>query len=175
MRKRLLIFPFLLLFLASLQAQKAKVPSVPVNKESVPQEIDRKELLTTAKEYLGTPYRRGSMDPKKGFDCSGFVCFVFKKFNVTLPRSSGEYKNLRRALKPEEFQIGDILVFYGYKDKSHIGHLGIICEANGMKSKFIHSSSGKAYGVTISNLDSKGYKRRFYKSIDVIKSPGKSD
>jgi hypothetical protein len=49
-----------------------------------------------------------------------------------------------------------------------VGHVGIICEANGMQSKFIHSSSGKAMGVTISELGSDMYTRRFYKCISVL-------
>jgi cell wall-associated NlpC family hydrolase len=118
---------------------------------------------------LGTPYRRAGADPKKGFDCSGFVSFVFKQYDVNLPRSSREYKSLGTALKPEEFRVGDVLVFYGFRDKSHIGHVGIVCEANGMKSRFIHASSGRAHSVTISDLGSDGYRRRFYKCIDVIK------
>lgn len=131
--------------------------------------IDRKELLDYARKYIGTPYRNSSMDPKKGFDCSGFVKFVFRHFDLDLPRSSKEYKTLGTALKPEEFKQGDVLVFYGYRDKTHIGHVGIICEADGMHSKFIHASSGKAKSVIISDLGSEGYKKRFYKCIDVIK------
>jgi cell wall-associated NlpC family hydrolase len=130
--------------------------------------VNRTEIIKFATKYLGTTYRYGSIDPAKGFDCSGFVFFVFNHFNIRLPNSSKEYKSLGTALKPEEFKIGDILVFYGYRNKTSIGHVGIICEANGMKSKFIHASSGDAYGVTISNLDSKMYTRRFYKCIDVI-------
>jgi cell wall-associated NlpC family hydrolase len=130
--------------------------------------VNRTEIIKFATKYLGTTYRYGSIDPAKGFDCSGFVFFVFNHFNIKLPNSSKEYKSLGTALKPEEFKIGDILVFYGYRNKTSIGHVGIICEANGMKSKFIHASSGDAYGVTISNLDSKMYTRRFYKCIDVI-------
>jgi cell wall-associated NlpC family hydrolase len=132
------------------------------------QGIDRAEVIDYAKQYIGTPYRSANMNPKKGFDCSGFVKFVFSHFNVILPRSSKEYKSLGTALKPGEFKVGDVLVFYGYKDNTHIGHVGIICEANGMKSRFIHASSGKAKSVTISNLGSEGYKKRFYKCIDVI-------
>lgn len=130
--------------------------------------VNRTEIIKFATKYLGTTYRYGSIDPAKGFDCSGFVFFVFNHFNIRLPNSSKEYKSLGTALKPEEFKIGDILVFYGYRNKTSIGHVGIICEANGMKSKFIHASSGDAYGVTISNLDSKMYTHRFYKCIDVI-------
>jgi len=131
--------------------------------------VNRDDVIEYAKSFIGKPYRYASADPAKGFDCSGFVSYVFKNFNISLPRGSKEYKSLGVALKPEEFKVGDVLVFNGYKDKTHIGHVGIICEANGMKSKFIHSTSGKAYGVTISDLDSKLYTRRFYKCVDVIK------
>jgi hypothetical protein len=128
----------------------------------------RAELIAFAKEYLGTTYRYASMNPGEGFDCSGFVYFVFQKSNIAVPRTSGGYKNLGTSLKPEDFRIGDVLVFYGYLDHTQIGHVGIICEADGMKSKFIHATSGKPYGVAISDLGSEMYSRRFYKCIDVI-------
>ncbi|KAF2332545.1 C40 family peptidase [Flavobacterium daemonense] len=131
-------------------------------------EVNRDSIVAYAKKYLGTPYVYAGNDPKKGFDCSGFVSYVFKKYGVTLPRSSGEYKNIGTKLDPDEFKIGDILVFYGYKDKTIIGHLGIICEANGMKSKFIHASSGKVQSVTITSLETEHYTNRFYKCIDVL-------
>lgn len=138
----------------------------PVIKES---DINRTEIIEFAKSYLGTTYRYASVDPAKGFDCSGFVSFVYNHFNINLPRASKEYKLLGTSQKPEDFKVGDVLVFYGYRDSKSIGHVGIICEANGLKSKFIHSSSGKANGVTISQLDSDHYSRRFYKCIDVIR------
>jgi len=131
-------------------------------------EINRDSIANYAKQYLGTPYVYAGNDPKKGFDCSGFVSYVFKNFDMNLPRSSSSYKNLGIALKPEDFKVGDILVFYGYKDRTVVGHLGIICEANGMQSKFIHASSGKVQSVTITSLDTEHYTKRFYKCIDVI-------
>ncbi|WP_281232276.1 C40 family peptidase [Flavobacterium gelatinilyticum] len=130
--------------------------------------IDRDLLVTYAKQYLGVPYKYASSNPDAGFDCSGFVSYVYGNFGLTLPRSSSGYKNLGKTLKPEEFKVGDILVFYGYKDRTVVGHLGIICEANGMKSKFIHASSGKAQQVTITALDTEHYTKRFYKCIDVL-------
>lgn len=130
--------------------------------------IDRDSIIVFAKKYLGTPYLYASSNPQKGFDCSGFVSYVFSNFGMTLPRSSSSYKNLGTPLKPEDFKVGDVLVFYGYKDKTVIGHLGIICEANGMQSKFIHASSGKAQQVTITELNTEHYTKRFYKCIDVI-------
>lgn len=131
-------------------------------------ETDRDSIISYAKKYLGTPYLYAGNNPKKGFDCSGFVSYVFKHFNIDLPRSSGGYKNIGIKLNPEDFKVGDILVFYGYKDKTIIGHLGIICEANGMQSKFIHASSGKAQRVIITSLDTEHYTNRFYKCIDVL-------
>ncbi|WP_029272741.1 C40 family peptidase [Flavobacterium sp. KJJ] len=131
-------------------------------------QIERDSIAAYAKNFLGTPYVYAGSDPEKGFDCSGFVSYVFHHFDVNLPRSSGEYKNIGKKLNPEDFKVGDILVFYGYKDKTIIGHLGIICEANGMQSKFIHASSGKANSVTITSLDTEHYTNRFYKCIDVL-------
>jgi cell wall-associated NlpC family hydrolase len=159
---------FLLLFSNCFQAHNNVPETETVQHESDRTSIRRLDVISFAKDYLGTTYKYAGISPVKGFDCSGFVHFVYKNFNIDLPRGSKEYKLLGTALKPEEFKVGDILVFYGYKDLTQIGHVGIICEANGMKSKFIHSSSGKAYGVTISNLDSDHYARRFYKCIDVI-------
>jgi len=130
--------------------------------------IDRDSIIVYAKQYLGTPYLYAGNDPKKGFDCSGFVNYVFKNYNITLPRSSSGFKDLGKKLSPEDFKVGDILVFYGYKNKTIVGHLGIICEANGMHSKFIHASSGKAGSVTISDLDSDHYSKRYYKCINVL-------
>lgn len=124
--------------------------------------------MAFSKKYLGAPYRTGGISPEKGFDCSGFVRFVFNNFHILLPHSSMAYNKIGKTLKPEEFRVGDVLVFYGFKDSERIGHVGIICEANGMKSRFIHSSSGRVRGVVISDLGSEMYTRRFYKCVDVI-------
>lgn len=157
---------FVLLFSSFIVKEKEKTTNV--HFEKITNQADRDSIVAYAKKYLGTPYLYAGNDPKKGFDCSGFVSYVFKNYGVALPRSSGEYKNIGIKLNPEQFKIGDILVFYGYKNKNIIGHLGIICEANGMQSKFIHASSGKAQCVTITSLDTEHYTNRFYKCIDVL-------
>jgi len=130
---------------------------------------ERQEIIAFAKKYMGTKYCYAGGSPEKGFDCSGFVNFVYKHFDIELPRSSSGFTTLGKPLKPEDFKVGDILVFYGYRDSKSVGHVGIICEANGMKSKFIHSSSGKEMAVTISELGSDMYTKRFYKCIDPFK------
>ena len=158
---------FAIFFLScSFTSKDNKTVNVPIQK--IGSNVDRDLLVEYAKQYLGVPYVYAGNDPEKGFDCSGFVSYVFKNFGKDLPRSSRDYKNLGTALEPEDFKVGDILVFYGYQDKTIIGHLGIICEANGMKSKFIHASSGKVSSVTITSLDTEHYTKRFYKCIDVL-------
>lgn len=167
MRSILYIFLLALFLLSSFtvkREEKQKITQYP----KIEAEIDRDSIIAYAKQYLGTPYLYAGSNPKKGFDCSGFVSYVYSNFGLTLPRSSSGYKNLGKALKPEDFKVGDILVFYGYKDRTIVGHLGIICEANGMHSKFIHASSGKAQQVTITALDTEHYTKRFYKCIDVL-------
>ena len=158
----------MVLLTSCINVQKNTTKSKEDNPINTNAEFTRTDIITYAKKYLGTTYHYASFDPKQGFDCSGFVYYVFKNFNINLPRSSSQYKSFGTALNPKDFKVGDILVFYGFRDKTLIGHVGIICEADGMKSKFIHSSSGKIYGVTISDLGSESYTRRFYKCIDVI-------
>jgi len=160
----------LMLLLASVSLQSKNKPSASESGEAVstPASFGRVEIISFAKKLMGTPYHYASSNPKKGFDCSGFVNYVFKNFKISLPRSSRGFGTMGEGLKPEEFKVGDVLVFYGFKDKTRVGHVGIICEADGMNSRFIHSSSGRSHGVIISNLGSNMYTRRFYKCVNVI-------
>lgn len=128
----------------------------------------REKLVAFAKQFLGVPYKYASAEPGNGFDCSGFVQYVFKNFDIAVPHSSKGFVNLGKPVKPEDFKIGDIIIFYGFRNFTQIGHVGIICEAAGMNSKFIHSSSGKTKGVTISELSSDSYTRRFFQCIDIL-------
>lgn len=168
MLNKLFFISVVVLFTTGLQAQNNPSKGAAEELLAVETGINRSEIADFAKTYLGTAYLYGSLDPMKGFDCSGFVYYVFNHFNIKLPRTSKQYDHLGAGKDPEEFKVGDVLVFYGYRDSVQIGHVGIICEANGMQSKFIHSSSGKANGITISQLDTGQYARRFYKCIDVI-------
>lgn len=145
-----------------------KAETEPIVTTATPQLDKRDEIIAFAKHYMGTAYKYASSNPKKGFDCSGFVNYVYNHFGISLPRSSSGFKSLGKSLKPADFKVGDVLVFYGYRDSKSIGHVGIVCEANGMKSKFIHASSGKEMAVTVSDLGSAMYTRRFYKCISPL-------
>lgn len=166
MKSSLYIAFFVTILCSSFTLKKNQVKVNPI--ATAQNKIDRDSIIVYAKQYLGIPYLYAGNDPKKGFDCSGFVNYIFKNYGITLPRSSSGFKNLGTKLAPEDFKVGDVLVFYGYRNKTIVGHVGIICEANGMHSKFIHASSGKAGSVTISDLDSDHYSKRYYKCINVL-------
>ncbi|HTD97635.1 MAG TPA: C40 family peptidase [Mucilaginibacter sp.] len=132
--------------------------------------ISSYDLIYFAQSLIGAPYRPASSDPLRGFDCSGFVSYVFKNFNANVPRSSNEFINIGRKIRIEDARTGDIILFTG--TKSHhprsIGHVGIVYCNEGDGLKFIHSTSGKEYGVTISSMDDT-YKRRFVTVIRLLK------
>jgi cell wall-associated NlpC family hydrolase len=114
-------------------------------------------LLQVAKEQIGVPYRYGGISPDDGFDCSGFVSYVYKNgAGIKLPRTSRAQSQYGRLIDKSELRSGDIL-FFDTSHKGHINHSGIYIGGG----KFIHASSGKAHSVTISSLNSGFYKRTF--------------
>lgn len=131
-----------------------------------PNKNKRDSIVDFSTQLLGTPYISGACD-KKGFDCSGFVYFVFKNFNIKVPRSSTEFKSFGKEIPIEKVRKGDILVFLS-PTKNIIGHEGIVSNPKGLESAFIHATSGKEMKVIISNLKQNGYRLRFVKAIDVL-------
>ncbi|SFG91357.1 C40 family peptidase [Pedobacter insulae] len=126
------------------------------------------QLLDFAKSMIGTPYRYASSNPDKGFDCSGFVNYVFKNFGFSVPRSSPEFARAGVPVKLNEAKVGDVLIFTGSNPRVRkIGHVGIISSIEDGEIKFIHSTSGKAHGVTITDFDGY-YKSRFIKAVSII-------
>src|SRR3954466_9417465 len=58
-----------------------------------PGSVTPQELVSYAETLIGTPYKYASTDPVEGFDCSGFITYVFNHFNIQVPRSSVEFTN----------------------------------------------------------------------------------
>ena len=118
-------------------------------------------IIKTAKKYIGTRYVFGGTTPK-GFDCSGFVQYVFKQNGFAIPRTADEqYKLGQRIKKRAELEPGDLVFFSTYeKGASHCGvYLG--------KNQFIHVSSSK--GVRIDSLDDSYWKPRWYGGKHIVK------
>ena len=126
----------------------------------------RDNIVNYGMELLGTPYVQSGTD-KDGFDCSGFVYYVFKHFKIEVPRSSPQYENFGKEIPIDKLKKGDILIFLS-PTSNVIGHLGIVTNPKGMESDFIHSTSGRQMKVVISSLKVPGYKSRFVKAISVI-------
>ncbi|WP_113664282.1 C40 family peptidase [Pedobacter nanyangensis] len=127
------------------------------------------KIMDFAKSLLGTRYRYASSNPEIGFDCSGFVSYVYKQFGFSGARSSADFAKKGKAIKLADAKVGDILVFTGSNARvRRPGHVGIVYskDADG-NIKFIHSSSGKAKGVTITDLEGY-YKNRFLKAVTVM-------
>jgi len=126
------------------------------------------QLLDFAKSMIGKPYRYASSNPDKGFDCSGFVNYVFENFGFNVPRSSPEFAHTGVTVKLDEAKVGDVLIFTGTNPRVRkVGHVGIISSIEDGEIKFIHSTSGKANGVTITDFNSY-YKSRFMKAVSIM-------
>jgi cell wall-associated NlpC family hydrolase len=126
-------------------------------------------LIAFAKTLVGIPYLYASTDPQKGFDCSGFITYVFNHFNITVPRSSVDFTDYGKEINIEKAKPGDLILFTGTDSSDFIvGHMGIVESVKDDTLRFIHSTSGKAKGVVISPMGDY-YKKRFVKVIRVFR------
>lgn len=117
-------------------------------------------IIATAKSYLGVPYLWGGTTPA-GFDCSGFVQYVFRKHGISLNRTcETQYKN-GTYISKSNLRPGD-LVFFQNTYKAGISHVGIYIGNN----QFIQCSSSR--GVVISNLGSSYYVQHYYGARRVL-------
>lgn len=111
-------------------------------------------IVATAKQYMGAPYVYGGMSPS-GFDCSGFVNYVYKLCGYSMSRvASSIYNNNGTYVEKANLQLGDLVFFAS--NSSSIGHVGIYIGSG----QFIHSSSG-AGCVVISDLSSSYYLKNY--------------
>jgi cell wall-associated NlpC family hydrolase len=104
-------------------------------------------VVPTAEQYIGVPYRYGGTSPRTGFDCSGFVQYVYGQQGVTLPRTSRQMAGVGASVEPSAraLAIGDLMLF---QQGGRISHVAIYA-GNG---RFIHSSSS-GHGVRYDNLE----------------------
>ncbi|MDQ0111896.1 C40 family peptidase [Paenibacillus harenae] len=112
------------------------------------------KLISESKNFIGTPYKYGApAGVTYAFDCSSFTQFIFKGFDVSLPRTSTAQAAEGEKVAKGSLSMGD-LVFFKTNGKS-ISHVAIYAGNN----KIVHSSSSK--GVTLSSLNS-GYWSKYY-------------
>ncbi|MGY0038176.1 C40 family peptidase [Pedobacter sp. NJ-S-72] len=167
MKKSLLLFCFVVLVAASGKSQTVPVKYQELLKKMVANKTSN-QLIGFAKTLIGIPYRYASSNPAVGFDCSGFVSYVFHNFGFNVPRSSTEFNQTGTPVKLENAKVGDVLIFTGTNPRRRVvGHVGIIAAIEGDTIKFIHSTSGKAHGVTVTTLNPY-YKSRLMKAVSIL-------
>jgi cell wall-associated NlpC family hydrolase len=125
-------------------------PPRPLAKQSV-----NAPVVDYALQFQGAPYRYGSASPEEGFDCSGFVKYVYKHDGIELPRTVKEMASVLQPVPNESVRSGDLLFFNTAGDS--FSHVGIFM--NG--TNFIHAPSSKTGKVTVSSLKSNYWRERF--------------
>ncbi|HHW31552.1 MAG TPA: SH3 domain-containing protein [Clostridiaceae bacterium] len=115
------------------------------------------KIVQYAKQYLGVKYVYGGSSPK-GFDCSGFVQYVFKNFGINLERVAANQAKHGTKVDKANLRIGDLVFFDTNGGMNSIEHVGIYIGGG----NFIHASSASGVRqVTISDLTS-GYYSKTY-------------
>lgn len=106
-----------------------------------------RRVVPTAEQYIGVPYRYGGTSPQSGFDCSGFVQYVYGLQGIDLPRTSRQMAGSGIAVEPStrSLQVGDLMLF---EQGGRISHVAIYAGNH----RFIHSSSS-GNGVRYDDLD----------------------
>ena len=115
-------------------------------------------ILSHGLSLVGTRYRYGGSSVKSGFDCSGFIGYLFKQeLGMQLPRSSRDMINIDAPLvERDELEPGDLL-FFSTNGRGRVSHAGIYMGDN----QFIHSSSSRSGGVRVDSLEDRYWNRTF--------------
>ena len=106
------------------------------------------EIVSSAKNLIGIKYRYGGTT-KAGFDCSGFIGYIYKNNGVNLPRTAAGMYSTGESVKKANLAVGD-LVFFNTSGKG-VSHVGMYIGSG----KFIHASTSK--GVKIDKLNDPYY------------------
>ena len=128
------------------------------------------ELVNFACSLAGTPYKYGSVNPKEGFDCSGFVTYVFNHFGIMVPRTSVDFTPVQHPIPLQQAKLGDLILFTGTDSTDRVvGHMGIISSTPGEPLRFMHSTSGENKGVVETDFHTPYYEARYIKTIRIFK------
>lgn len=111
------------------------------------------KIVNTAKKYLGVPYVYGGSTPS-GFDCSGFINYVFNQYDIDLPRTAADMYKVGKPVKKGELQPGDLVFF---KAGSKVSHAGIYIGNN----QYIDAASGSRMKVSYTDLNS-SWSKKYY-------------
>lgn len=141
---------------ASIEEMPVTVESLPASEVSTENWSERaQEVLINALSLSGIRYKYGGNSPETGFDCSGFVSYVFKQAtSLTLPRSALAMSRLGTTVPKSELKPGDLVFFNTLK--SAFSHVGIYVGDN----RFIHSPRSGG-SVRIESMENSYWSKRF--------------
>lgn len=117
------------------------------------------DLKKSIDEVVGTPYEWGGTTPK-GFDCSGFILYIFNQYDTKLPRTSKSMSQIGDKVAKDDLLPGDLVFFNTFGEG--VSHAGIYIG----DGDFAHASSSK--GVSINNLSEKYYAKRYITARRVV-------
>lgn len=122
-------------------------------------------LLDRGKTLLGTPYRYGGASRKSGFDCSGFVSYVYKEeLGIKLPRTtSGLLKMDAPVIARSDLEPGDLILFND-RGRGRVSHVGIYMGDD----QFIHSSSKRSGGVRVDKLSNRHWNASYLQAKRIL-------
>jgi cell wall-associated NlpC family hydrolase len=132
-----------------------------------------KQLTKYANKFRGVPYVWGGTEPN-GFDCSGFVRYVFARFDMPLTQNSRQLSEIGYDVDTQQAYIGDLIFFsISRREDAPVGHVGIVVSNNDNGIRFIHASTSR--GVTYDYLSDSYFTERFVgvkRVIDVLNDFG---
>lgn len=124
------------------------------------------EVVNIAKQYIGAPYKYGGTTPS-GFDCSGFVIYVFNKVGIQLPRTSADQYTVGTAVSKANLEPGDMVFFEKTMSKSGVTHAGIYVGNN----QFISATSSS--GIKVDSLSSSYWGPKYVGAKRILKEEQK--
>ena len=120
-----------------------------------------KEIATYALTFVGSPYSWGGNSPATGFDCSGFVQYIFSQYGYTTSRIANDVLADGKHVDPADLQPGDVLCFYS--GNGYVGHVGIYVG----DETFVHAANSVS-GVVTTSLSTGYYATRGYEIRRIV-------
>jgi len=146
-----------------LKEQKQLLKELKKLKSKRSDRYNKNHMLNNAKKHLGGKYVWGGTRPE-GFDCSGYMQYLYKKEGIQLPRTAYAQSKVGKYVTRSELKKGDLLFFLTDKSRNiPVTHVGMYIGDD----KFIHAASKKK-GIIISSLSKSRYNKIFVKAKRII-------